>query len=442
MAKPLVALVGRPNVGKSTLFNRLVGERVAIVEDLPGTTRDRIYGEFEWRGRDVAVVDTGGIVTGSGEELPESVLAQAQVAIQEADLILFLVDQRAGVTAMDAEIADLLRRTSKPLMLVVNKVDNVKQELGSTEFHELGLSEPVLLSALRGMRTGDLLDEIVERLPPPVEEEELEEAVRIAIVGRPNVGKSSLLNALTGEARAVVSPIPGTTRDAVDMAIDYRGQEVILVDTAGIRRAGRIGLGLERYSVLRSMRAIDRADVAVLVIDATESVVAQDTHVAGFVQEKGKGLVIAVNKWDLIEKDSHTAAQYEQKIHEALKFMQSAPIVFLSAKTGQRVERVLDAALTVAGNRTKRVSTGQLNEAIHQLLAQRQQLSAGGKLLKVFYVTEAAVEPPTFVFMVNDPTLVHFALRRFFENRLRELFGFEGTPLRLIFRARGKEPKA
>lgn len=439
MAKPLVALVGRPNVGKSTLFNRLVGERVAIVEDLPGTTRDRLYGEYDWRGRPVAVVDTGGIVPDAEEPIAESVFDQAQVAIDEADVILFLVDGRAGITPVDEEIADLLRRTDKPIVLVVNKLDNVEREAHAAEFHALGIGDPVPLSAHRGLNMGDLLDRVDEELPPAAEEEEDTSLTRIAIVGRPNVGKSSLVNELLGEARTVVSDIPGTTRDAVDTTLYYNGEPLVLVDTAGIRRRGRIQRGIEKYSVLRAMRAIDRSDVAVLVIDATEPLAAQDAHVAGFVAEQAKGMVVAVNKWDLIHKESHTMGQYERMIRDELKFLPFVPIVFISAKTGQRVSQVVDMALKIHAERQKRIPTGVLNEAIRRALADFPPTSRGGKLVKLFYITQVAVNPPTFVAKVNDPSNVHFSFERFLENRIRDTFGFFGTPIRILFRARGKE---
>jgi GTP-binding protein len=442
MARPLVALVGRPNVGKSTLFNRLVGARVAIIEDIPGTTRDRLYGDFEWRGRDVAVVDTGGMLPGIEEELGQSVLEQAQLAIDEADVILFLVDVKAGLTPVDAEIANLLRRATKPVILVANKADSVKQELGAVEFHQLGLGDPVPISAGRGLNIGDLLDLIVEHLPAAEEEAEDAETTSIAIVGRPNVGKSSLVNALVGRNRTVVSSQPGTTRDAVDIEMRYRDRPVVLVDTAGIRRRGKVAPGIEKYSVLRAMRAIDRADLAVLLVDATEPLAAQDAHIAGYVQDEAKGLVIAVNKWDLVTKESTTMRDYERAVREELKFMPFAPMVFISAKTGQRVEQVLDLALQVREERRKRVPTAVLNEAVRKMMAEHQAPSSRGKLLKLFYVTQVGVDPPTFVVKVNDPGLVHFGFRRFLENQLRERFGFFGTPIRLFFRPRGKESAA
>lgn len=439
MAKPLIALVGRPNVGKSTLFNRLVGERTAIVEDLPGTTRDRLYGQFEWRGRQLAVVDTGGIIPGVDEDISESVFEQAQLAIEEADVIVFILDSRSGITPVDQQIAELLRRTRKPLVVAANKADNTKQELMAAEFHELGLGDPIAISAARGLNTGDFLDRVNELLPLPVEDEVPEDVVGVAIIGRPNVGKSSLVNSLTGRKRTVVSNVPGTTRDAVDTLVEHKGQGIVLVDTAGIRRRGKITPGIERYSVLRAMRAIDRADVAVLVIDATEPLAAQDAHVAGFVQEQAKGLIVAVNKWDLVPKESHTMAQYERLIRNELKFMPYVPFVFISAKSGQRVENVLELALQIAEERKKRIPTGVLNDAVRRMLAEHQTPSSRGKILKVFYVTQVATDPPTFVAWVNNPNLVHFGFKRFLENRLRERFGFFGTPIRVFFRARAQE---
>lgn len=439
MAKPLVALVGRPNVGKSTLFNRLVGERMAIVEDLPGTTRDRLYGEFQWDGRDIAVVDTGGIVPGLSEDVSESVFEQAQLAIEEADVIVFLVDSRSGITAVDQDITNMLRRSGKRVIVAANKVDNVQQEMTAFEFHALGLGDPQPVSAGRGINTGDLLDRIVSLLPPPVEEDSDEEVARVAIVGRPNVGKSSLVNALVGEKRTIVSEVPGTTRDAVDTVLEYKGETVVLVDTAGIRRRGKIGQGIERYSVIRALRAIDRADVAVLVVDATQPLVAQDAHVAGFVQQEGTGLVVAVNKWDLIEKDSRTMPEYERAIREELKFMPYVPIIFISAVTGQRIQHVLDLALSIRAERAKRISTGLLNEAVRKALLEHQPAAQHGKLVKLFYITQVAIDPPTFVVKVNDPDAVHFSYRRFLENRLRDQFGFFGTPIRIYFRPRGRE---
>jgi GTP-binding protein len=394
---------------------------------------------LDWRGRDIAVVDTGGIVPESDEDVTESVFEQARLAIEEADVIVFMVDQKAGVTPIDEEIADLLRRTTKPVILAVNKTDNARQELQAYEFHELGLGDPLPISAGRGLNIGDLLDRIVDDLPETEPEEEAPEVARIAIVGRPNVGKSSLVNALVGAQRTVVSEAPGTTRDAVDTVMTFKGDTIVLVDTAGIRRRGRIERGIERYSVVRAMRAIDRADVAVLLIDATEPLASQDAHVAGFVQEQAKGLVIAVNKWDLIEKDSHTMAEYEARLRQEFKFMPYVPIIFISARTGQRIEHVIELALSIRRERQKRIPTALLNEVVRRAMAEHQAPSARGKLLKLFYVTQVGIDPPTFVLKVNDPELVHFGFRRFMENQLRERFGFFGTPIRLYFRPRGKE---
>ncbi|MGH2442055.1 MAG: ribosome biogenesis GTPase Der [Chloroflexota bacterium] len=442
MPKPLVAVVGRPNVGKSTLFNRLVGRREAIVEDLPGTTRDRLYGEFQWGGRDIAVVDTGGIIPQPDEGVSESVFEQAAVAIEEADLILFMVDVRTGIAPVDQEIAALLRRSSKPILLVVNKADNARQETEAVEFHGLGLGDPIAVSAVRGLNTGDLLDAIVQHLPPGENEESDEDVVRVAIVGRPNVGKSSLVNALTGERRAVVSPVPGTTRDAVDTRVMYKDRPIILVDTAGIRRRGKVTRGIEQYSVLRALRAVDRADVAILLVDATEPAAAQDAHVASFVLEHAKGLVVAVNKWDLIVKDSHTMSEFEHRLRYQFRFMQYVPMIFVSAETGQRIEQVFDQALAIAVERHKRIPTGVLNDAVRHILAEHQPPSSRGRILKVFYITQVSVDPPTFVIKVNNPDLVHFGFKRFLENKLRDRFGFSGTPIRLYFRERGREASA
>jgi GTP-binding protein len=442
VARPLVALVGRPNVGKSTLFNRLVGARVAIVEDLPGTTRDRLHGTFEWLGRSVSVVDTGGIVPDSDEEVAESVFEQVQIAIDEADTIVFVVDSRVGVLPVDSEITDMLRRTSKPIVVAANKVDNVRQEPAILEFHALGLGDPVSISAERGLGVGDLLDAVVNSLPPGEDEEEDEDVTRVAIVGRPNVGKSSLVNALVGKKRTLVSDIPGTTRDAIDTEIDLDGERVVLVDTAGIRRRGKVEAGIERYSVLRALRAIERCDVAVLLIDAAVPRAAQDAHVAGFVQEEAKGLVVAVNKWDLVPKESNTMVQYERTLRETYKFLPYVPIVFISAKTGQRIQNVLKLALEIRAERLKRIPTGPLNDAVQRALHEHQPPSQRGKLLKLFYITQVAVDPPTFVVKVNDPELAHFGFRRYLENRLRDRFGFAGTPIRLYFRPRGREERA
>jgi GTP-binding protein len=444
VAKPIVALVGRPNVGKSTLFNRLIGERRAIVQNEPGTTRDRVYGSAEWVGVEFTVIDTGGLMdedeVGVRPDNTETYIAQqtrsqASAAITEADVIVFLVDTMTGPTAGDMEIADMLRRADKPTILASNKADSVNRRDLVYEFYELGLGEPIGISAYHGNGTGDLLDKVVENLPDAEEEEETE-GPKVAIVGRPNVGKSRLLNALLGQERSIVSDQPGTTRDSLDTQIEWEGQPITLIDTAGIRRRGRVEHGIERVSVMRSMRAIDRADVVLLLIDATEDFTAQDLHIAGYVEEQKKGLVVVVNKWDLIEKDSHTMEDYRARAARQLDFMSYAPVVFISAKLGLRVGQVLDAALAVIEERDKRVSTAQLNKVLKDAVAKHQPPSRPGKWVKFFYATQADTSPPTFLFFCNDPKAIHFSYRRYLENELRDAFGFSGTPLRLSFRSR------
>ncbi len=441
MPKPIVAIVGRPNVGKSTLFNRLIGERRAIVEDLPGTTRDRVYGTAEWGGIEFTVVDTAGlqdeqeILRSTQAEILKRTREQAQSAIDEADVIVFMVDAKTGITSGDYEVADLLRRTDKPTIVVANKADNVERRESAVEFYSLGLGEPIAISAFHGSGTGDLLDRIVEALPE-FEEEPETEGPNIAIVGRPNVGKSRLLNALLGQERAIVSDVPGTTRDTLDTQLVWAGQPLTLIDTAGIRRKGRIEEGIEQFSVLRSMRAIDRSDVVLLVIDATESFTAQDLHIAGYVEEQKKGMVVVVNKWDLVDKGPSTMDEYRAKAKEALDFMPYVPLTFISAKYGQRVHQVLEVALHVVEERNKRIPTAQLNKVLREAVARHQPPSKPGKWLKFYYVTQADVAPPTFVFFCNDPLQVHFSYRRYLENQLREHFGFVGNPIRMIFRGR------
>ncbi len=447
MAKPIVAIVGRPNVGKSTLFNRLIGERRAIVQNEPGTTRDRVYGTAEWSGVEFTVIDTGGLQdddeVGTSEESTETYIArqtreQASAAIAEADVIVLIGDVTATPTAGDLEIAAMLRRADKPTILAVNKSDSGSRRDLAFEYYELGLGDPVPISAYHGNGTGDLLDRIVENLPDAEEEIETE-GPRIAIVGRPNVGKSRLLNALLGQERAIVSDLPGTTRDSLDTVIEWEDRPITLIDTAGIRRRGRVEHGIERISVMRSMRAIDRADVVLLVIDATEDFTSQDLHIAGYVEEQKKGLVIVVNKWDLVEKDSHTMDDYRARAARELDFMSYAPVVFISAKMGIRVGQVIDTALTVLAERNKRVSTAQLNKVLHDAVAKHQPPSRPGKWIKFFYVTQADTAPPTFIFFCNDPKLIHFGYRRYLENELRQAFGFQGTPLRISFRSRRED---
>jgi GTP-binding protein len=465
--KPLVAIVGRPNVGKSTFFNRMLGERVAIVEDMPGTTRDRLYGDTDWNGRDFTLIDTGGLelgteipvgqvgLTGQPGDLMKHVMAQAQLAIEEADVIVFMVDARSGITAADEEVADLLRRTKKPVILAANKADNAERRMDAVEFYTLGLSEPIVLSSLQGVGTGDLLDRIVEELPPAeeVDEEEEDERPRIAIVGRPNVGKSSLLNAILGFERAIVSDIPGTTRDAIDTEVEFEGRKLVLIDTAGIRRRGRVGPGVEKYSVLRSSRAIERSDVAVLVIDASEGLAAQDTHIAGEIQESTKGVIVVINKWDIAQAqhraeregefpdpndEIESAERYRRIIMEGLKFIPYAPVIFTSARTGYHVQSLLETVLSIADMRYLRISTARLNEVVQSAIRHHNPTVFRNKTLKIYYATQTRVNPPTFVFFVNDPQSLHFSYERYLENQLRMAFGFKGTGIRLHFRARTK----
>jgi GTP-binding protein len=426
------------------VFNRLIGERRAIVEDIPGTTRDRVYGTAEWGGVEFTVVDTAGLLdegetnTQSTAEIIKHTREQVASAIAEADVILFLVDVKTGMTGGDYEVADLLRRTDKPTILVVNKADSTARREDSVEFFNLGLGEPYTISAYHGSGTGDLLDRIVESLPEAEEEEETD-GPRIAIAGRPNVGKSRLLNALLGQERAIVSDVPGTTRDSLDTQIEWEGEPITLIDTAGIRRRGRVEVGIERFSVLRSMRSIDRSDVVLLVIDANDGFTAQDLHIAGYIEEQKKGCVIVVNKWDLIEKDAFTMDTYRKQAREELDFMPYAPIVFISAKFGLRVHQVVTAALEVVSERVRRVPTAKLNQVLKDAVQKHPPPSRPGKWMKFYYVTQADVSPPTFVFFCNEPGGIHFSYRRYLENEFREAFGFEGTPMRLSFRARDEK---
>ncbi|MDQ3706217.1 MAG: ribosome biogenesis GTPase Der [Chloroflexota bacterium] len=457
MPRPVVAIVGRPNVGKSSFFNRLIGEQVAIVEDQPGTTRDRIYGVTEWNGVEFTVIDTGGMVMGDvaepgtgpqGEITEEDIMTrtreQAEAAIEEADVIIFMVDAKTGLTAADSEISEVLRTSHKPVVLAANKADSEERRLNSVEFYELGLGDPIPMSSKHSINTGDLLDKVVEAFPTqeqPTEEDD--EVIRVAIVGRPNVGKSRLLNAILGHERVIVSDVPGTTRDAIDTTFEYTEEgedgktyEVTLIDTAGIRRRGRIEPGIERYSVIRTLRAIQRADVTLLVIDATEGITAQDTHIAGYVLEETKGMILVVNKWDLVEKDSNTIYEYTAHLRQELNFMPYVPFVFISAKFGQRVTKVLPMALKVAHERTKRIGTGQLNKLVKEAVEAHPPPSKPGKWVKFYYATQADIRPPTFVFFTNDAEAVHFSYKRYLENQLRGAFGFEGTPIKLIIRTR------
>jgi GTP-binding protein len=454
MSKPVVALVGRPNVGKSTLFNRLAGERLAVVDGVPGTTRDRLVAEAEWNGIPFDIVDTGGIdptrsragkqplSIGSADYIGQ-IRFQAEIAVREADVVLFIVDVESGVTPADEEVAQILRQQQRekngnpwpPVLLVVNKADSAARRTQAMEFYELGMGEPYPISALHGTQTGDLLDVLVSHFQNGVEEEE-EESVKIAIVGKPNAGKSSLLNYLLGEERAIVSPIPGTTRDAVDTYMVFDGIQITLIDTAGIRRRGHIAPGVEKYSVLRSLRAIERADVVLLIVDATSGITAQDTHIAGFIIDAWKSAVVLVNKWDAVKKDAHTMEEYTRRINRELNFMDYVPVLFISAKTGQRVDQVLPLALQVQEERLVRLSTSQLNQILQKAQDVHPPPSRAGRQLKIYYGTQARSDPPTFLLYVNDPKLAHFTYRRYLENRLREIYPFIGTPIRLVLRPR------
>ncbi len=468
--KPLVAIVGRPNVGKSTFFNRMIGERIAIVEDMPGTTRDRLYGDTDWNGREFTLIDTGGLELGSGVpvgqiglngqpgDLMNHVMEQAQLAIEEADVIVFMLDARSGITTADEDVANKLRRSQKPIILAANKADNAARRQDVVEFYTLGLGEPIAISSIQGVGTGDLLDAIVEALPPVEEgEEEEEEGIpRLAIVGRPNVGKSSLLNAILGTQRSIVSDVPGTTRDAIDTEVTFNDQRIKLVDTAGIRRRGRVGPGVEKFSVLRSTRSIERCDVAIMLIDASEGLTAQDTHIAGEIHEQGKGVVVVVNKWDLAQQQRRderegkyaatkdeiaSAEEYRRVLAEGLKFIPYAPILFASAKTGYHVASILESALKIVEMRYLRVPTSKLNELVRTAVQRHSPTVIRHKPLKIYYATQTRVNPPTFVFFVNDTEAVHFSYERYLENRLREEFSFRGTAIRMHFRPRSREER-
>jgi GTP-binding protein len=441
MAKPLVALVGRQNVGKSTLFNRIVGRRLAIVEDLPGTTRDRQYADAEWQNQLFTLVDTGGLVLDSEDDLLSRVRAQAQQAIADADVIVLVTDVLDGVTVTDTELAGMLRRTQKPIFLAANKADNQGRRLEAADFYSLGLGEVYPTSALHGTGVADLLDAMVASFPEAKDQGEETEAIHIAIAGRTNVGKSSLLNALLREERAIVSPIAGTTRDAIDTPVRWYGQSLVLIDTAGIRRRGKVAPGVEKYSVLRALKAIGRADVVLLVLDADGGVTAQDAHIASYVLEASKSIVIVANKWDLVPKDHTTMDSHREHIRNQLKFIPYAPVVFVSALTGQRIDQVLATAVRVYQQRYQRVPTSELNKLVLEATARHSPPSKAGRRLTFYYATQPAVDPPTLVFFVNDKRLAHFSYQRYLENRIRERWGFEGTPLRLRFQGHEEKSK-
>ncbi len=441
MAKPLVAVVGRPNVGKSTFFNKMIGKRISIVEDTPGVTRDRIYGDVEWLGKTFTLIDTGGLDITTEDVILTQMRRQAQVAIDTADLILFMVDGREGVTAADREVAQFLRRSKKPVLLAVNKLDHPKHINDAAEFYEFGMGEPHVISALNMLGLGDLCDEIIANLPKfDLEEEEEQSAIRIAFVGRPNVGKSSLVNRLLGDERMIVTDIPGTTRDAIDTPLEHNGSRFILIDTAGIRKKAKIeDESLERYSVLRALTAIRRADVAVLVIDAADEVTEQDTKIAGIIADEGRACVILVNKWDTVDKDTGTYEKTKLRILSSLKFMDWARVEMISALTGQRAHSVLDHARDAYAEFGRRITTGILNDALADMTATTPPPTESGRRLKLLFITQESVKPPTFILFVNDEKLMHFGYKRHLENELRKTFGFDGTPIRLFIRSRKEE---
>ncbi|ADC51120.1 MULTISPECIES: ribosome biogenesis GTPase Der [Alkalihalophilus] len=433
MTKPVVAIVGRPNVGKSTIFNRIVGERVAIVEDMPGVTRDRLYSHGEWLDREFNLIDTGGIEL-ADEPLLNQMREQAELAIEEADVIVFIVNGREGITSADQEVAKILFRSKKPVVLGVNKVDNPDMHDLLYEFYSLGIGNPFPISGSHGLGLGDLLDEVLKHFPEKVEDDYDPDTIRISLIGRPNVGKSSLVNAMLGEERVIVSNIPGTTRDAIDTSFTRDGQDYVLIDTAGMRKRGKVYESTEKYSVLRSLKAIERSNVVLVVINAEEGIIEQDKKIAGYAHEAGRAVIIVVNKWDAIERDDKTMQKFEQKIRDEFLFLSYAPILFTSAKTKQRLQHVLPMVKKVSQNHNLRVPTNVLNDLIMDAVAMNPTPTDKGKRLRINYVTQVAVEPPTFVFFVNEPELLHFSYERFLENRLRATFEFEGTPIKIIAR--------
>ena len=441
MSKPIVAIVGRPNVGKSTLFNVLAGENISIIKDTPGVTRDRIYADVEWLNVKFTLIDTGGIEPDTGDIILSQMREQAQIAIDTADVIIFMTDLKQGLVDADSKVADMLRRSHKPIVLAVNKVDSFNRDMVEVyEFYNLGIGDPIPVSSANRMGIGELLDAVLEHFPPQENEEEEDERPRVAIVGKPNVGKSSLINKLLGEQRLIVSDIAGTTRDAVDAAVSYGGHEYVFIDTAGLRRKNKIKEELERYMIVRTVSAVERADIVILVIDAVEGVTEQDAKIAGIAHERGKAVIIAVNKWDAVEKNNKTVNEYTDKVRNILSFMPYAEITFISALTGQRLPKLYDLIDTVAENHALRIQTGVLNEIMSEAVALQQPPSDKGKRLRLYYITQVGVKPPTFVIFVNDKELMHFSYTRYIENQIREAFGFKGTPLRFIIRER-KENK-
>ncbi|MEE1043500.1 MAG: ribosome biogenesis GTPase Der [Clostridia bacterium] len=440
MAKPVVAIVGRPNVGKSTLFNKIVGKRIAIVEDTPGVTRDRLYAEAEWNGITFTLIDTGGIEPVSTDHILTEMRNQAQVAIDTSDVIILVVDVREGMTATDKDVANMLIRSGKEIIIACNKCDTPGDPpLQMYDFYNLALGEPIPVSGVHGSGVGDLLDEVCKHFPENTEEEEEEDIIKIAVVGKPNAGKSSLINRILGENRVIVSPIAGTTRDSIDTRYEKDGDKFLIIDTAGMRKRSKVEENVERFSVIRALNAVDRADVVLIMIDATEGVTEQNTKIAGYAHEQGKAAVICVNKWDLIEKDTKTMNNFRLDVQDGLSYMLYAPILFISAKTGQRVDKIFEMAKYVANQNAMRITTGMLNDVINDATSRVQPPSDKGKRLKILYITQASVKPPTFIIFVNDKKLAHFSYIRYLENQLRNTFGFEGTPIRFIIRERGKE---
>ena len=460
MRKPVVALVGRPNVGKSTLFNRLIGERLAITDEIPGTTRDRLLAEADWSGYDFYIIDTGGIdptklrkqepLSIGSVDFIDEIRAQAEIAVEDADVVIFVVDTTTGVTTADREVAEILRQKQKtvdgvgypPIIVAANKADSDRLRLNAFDFYELGLGEPFAISAIHGTGTGDLLDEVVKYFPAAVEDEEEDQSIKIAIVGKPNAGKSSLLNRIVGQERSIVSAIPGTTRDAIDTHITWEDIPITLIDTAGIRKRGAIQPGVEKYSVLRAFQAIERADVALLVVDAVSGITAQDTHIAGFINDAWKSAIVVVNKWDLIEKDSNTMVEYERSIRQDLNFMDYVPVVFISAMTGQRVNQVLPLAMRVQEERLVRLTTSQFNRIMHEAQDRHQAPTTSGRPFRIYYGTQVRSEPPTFLIYCNDPELAHFTYMRFLENQIRREYPFVGTPIRLVLKKRERQERS
>lgn len=442
MARPVVAIVGRPNVGKSTLFNKLVGARLSIVDDKPGVTRDRIYGDCEWLGHRFLLVDTGGIEPRADDVILSQMRAQANIAIATADVIVLVTDLRSGVVATDQDVANMLQKSGKPVILCVNKCDSVgAPDPEFYEFYNLGMGDPIAVSAVHGHGTGDLLDAVIAYFPPESEEKEEDDTIKVAVIGKPNVGKSSLINRISGQERAIVSDIAGTTRDATDTRIENQYGKFTFIDTAGIRRKSKVTDAIEKYSIIRARTAVERANVCVIMIDATEGFTEQDSKVAGIALDQGKGCIVVVNKWDAVEKDGNTMREYKEKLAVDFAFMKYAPFVFISAKTGQRVDRLFEQIAYVYAQSTMRISTGKLNEILGAATARVQPPTDKGKRLKIYYMTQASVCPPTFVFFVNNAQLFHFSYQRYLENQIREVFGLEGTPVRFIIRERGEGKK-